>query len=82
MEGGVETGHLGQVRVRSAQRFDRREIVRQMKRGQREQRREVTQHLLRDEHRLRVGHPAVDHAVARRCQLTADVRFRPGYQMT
>jgi hypothetical protein len=70
MEGRVETGHLRQVPVRSAQRFDRREIVRQM---QREQRRKVALHLLRDEHRLRAHRPAVDDAVARRYQLTTDV---------
>ena len=63
MEGGVETGDLRQIRMRLADRPNRREIMRLMQRRERDERRKLLDDFVRQEQRRRVFGAAVNDAV-------------------
>ena len=64
VKGGVETGHLGQVRIQLAQGMDGAEVVRLMQRRQWNQGAELFYHRLIDQYRLLELLAAVHHPVA------------------
>ena len=64
VEGGIEAGDLGQVRLASGDRADAGEVVRLMQRGERAERLELGEHGIVDPHRGGELGAAVDHPVA------------------
>ena len=63
VEGGIEAGHLRQVRVRRGQRADRSQIVRLVQRGERNQPLQIPHDGLVDQHRRGEAGAAMDDAM-------------------
>src|SRR5208283_2294207 len=79
MERGVEAGNLRHLGGEGADRTDSRDVMRFMQRSQWYQSFEVGHDLAVDQHRLRIGQPAMDNTVPHAVEsgFAADMRREP-----